>query len=305
MWRDWLSLSRREQLGFIGLVVILFIVVGVIFKKRPVAEKEIDKQLLNWVESVRLSENVIKSKKDTVFRFNPNTESVKRLQMLGFSNLAIVNLLKYREAGGVIKSPDKLKQIYGIDSMLFDKLKGYIALDIKQQKPKKKYEYASSRGSFNKVQINRVDENEEVSDRVDLQLEINTADTAMFALLKGIGPVLSRRIVAYRKKIGGYYSIQQLTEVYGLSQEVIDYNLPYLEVDETAMEPMDISTASLRQMKNHPYLDFYMAKEIYEARKAEQLISIMQFRESDCFQKADTSKLKRYFVVGKEASGEN
>ena len=305
MWRDWLSLSRREQLGFVGLVVILFLVVGVIFMKRPVTEKEIDKQLLNWVESVRLSENVIKSKKDTVFRFNPNTESVKRLQMLGFSNMAIVNLLKYREAGGVIKSPDKLKQIYGVDSMLFDKLKGYVALDVKQQKPKEKYGYVSSRGSFNKVQINRVDENEEVSDKVELQLEINTADTAMFALLKGIGPVLSRRIVAYRKKIGGYYSIQQLTEVYGLSQEVLDYNLPYLEVDETAMEPMDISTASLRQMKNHPYLDFYMAKEIYEARKAEQLISIMQFRESDCFQNADTSKLKRYFVVGKEASGEN
>lgn len=304
MWRDLLSLSRREQLGLVGLIGILFVVLALFFLSNPTKEVELDHELVEWSNNVRVAEVIKQSKsKDTVFKFNPNSESIKRLQLLGFSNLAIVSLLKYREAGGVIKSPDKLSQIYGVDSILYKRLQKYIVLDIKRVGTGSKNKLENV--SFNNSHTEEVNEGSAQADKPRLIIEINSADTAMFALLKGIGPVLSKRIVSYRKKIGGYYAIKQLAEVYGLSQKVIDYNLPYLEVDESALQPMDVTSASLRQMKNHPYLDFYMAKEIYESRKEQQLDSIMQFSQSDAFANVDTAKLKRYFVVGKEASGEN
>jgi DNA uptake protein ComE-like DNA-binding protein len=306
MWRDLLSLSRREQLAFIGLIVILFAVLGLFFVKQPDVEREVDKELDDWASAVQVKEAVERKPKiDTVFKFDPNTERVKRLQLLGFSNLAIVNLIKYREAGGYIKSPEKLKQVYGVDSMLYEKLQNYIDLDVKplKQNVRQAYVFADNR-SKNKFTAVDKKKKEEVS-APKMKIEINTADTAMFALLKGIGPVLSRRIISYRKRIGGFYLIQQLGEVYGLSQEVIDYNLPFLEVDDSYIQPMDISSASLKKMKSHPYLDYYMAKEIYEARRNNSLVNISQFYKSKTFLKTDTAKLNRYFVVGKEARGEN
>lgn len=49
-------------------------------------------------------------------------------------------------------------------------------------------------------------------------VEINTADSAMFEHLRGIGPTLAKRIVAYRSALGGFVSVNQIAEVWGLSQ---------------------------------------------------------------------------------------
>ncbi|MBN1108862.1 MAG: helix-hairpin-helix domain-containing protein, partial [Bacteroidales bacterium] len=50
-------------------------------------------------------------------------------------------------------------------------------------------------------------------------IELNTCDSAMLEALPGLGPVLSARIIKYRKLLGGYVSAEQLREVYGLSEE--------------------------------------------------------------------------------------
>ena len=50
-------------------------------------------------------------------------------------------------------------------------------------------------------------------------IELNVADTAMLKSIYGIGEKLSVRIVKYRKKLGGFYSVEQLKEVYGLRTE--------------------------------------------------------------------------------------
>lgn len=274
---------------------------------KPLEGKVVDEELLTWADSVRFRQQKKFSKRpDTVFYFNPNVESVKRLQQLGFSNLTIINLLKYREAGGVIRKPKKLQEIYGVDSVLFQKLEKYIQVEqakvvSSQSKSYVRYEEPKP--------INRGREEINVSGKKvlaeEFKIEINSADTAVLTLLKGIGPVLSRRIVAYRKKIGGYYSIRQLLEVYGVKEQVIKDNREVLIVDEQLIVPMNVSKASLRQMKNHPYLNFYMAKDIYEARKVGKLVSIEQFCDSAAFVEADMVRLGKYFSVGAETSFDN
>ncbi|MBR8534167.1 helix-hairpin-helix domain-containing protein [Carboxylicivirga sediminis] len=304
MWRDLLTLSKREQLALLTLVVLLVLVGSVFFITPRESKVYVDQELIAWAEGVSVSKDVSrKTKPDTVFFFNPNHESVSRLQILGFSTHAIINLLKYREAGGKIKTPEKLKSIYGVDSVLYAKLENYILCDDVGQKAsyqtKKWLSYAANNIVEREDEHIKTHQKTEVlvDVRPKLTIEINSADTAMFALLRGIGPVLSKRIVAYRNRIGGYCSVEQLGEVYGLSMQVIEQNREYLKVDDKLVMPMDITKASLKQMKNHPYLDFYMAKDIYEIRKAGQLNSIMQFRDSLSFAKADMQLLARYFVV--------
>jgi len=50
-------------------------------------------------------------------------------------------------------------------------------------------------------------------------LDINTSDSSALVTLPGIGPVLSMRIIRYRNLLGGFWSVNQLKEIYGLPEE--------------------------------------------------------------------------------------
>ena len=44
-------------------------------------------------------------------------------------------------------------------------------------------------------------------------IDINTADSAAWVALNGIGPGFAKRIMTYREKLGGFYQVDQLKEV--------------------------------------------------------------------------------------------
>ena len=64
------------------------------------------------------------------------------------------------------------------------------------------------------------------------KIELNSADSAALVQLYGIGPVLSRRIIKYRTSLGGrFHSVEQLKNVYGLSEETFQNILPHVWID--------------------------------------------------------------------------
>lgn len=64
------------------------------------------------------------------------------------------------------------------------------------------------------------------------KIELNRADSSDLVSLYGIGPILSKRIVKYRKSLGGkFHSVEQLKNVYGLSEETFQAILPYVWID--------------------------------------------------------------------------
>lgn len=61
-----------------------------------------------------------------------------------------------------------------------------------------------------------------------VRVELNSADTTELKRLRGIGSVLSVRIVKYRNKLGGFSSVEDLKNVYGLSDETYQSILPHV-----------------------------------------------------------------------------
>jgi competence protein ComEA len=61
-----------------------------------------------------------------------------------------------------------------------------------------------------------------------IPIDINTADTAAFISLPGIGSKLANRIISFRTKLGGFNSIEQIKEVYGLRDSVFQIIQPLL-----------------------------------------------------------------------------
>ncbi len=104
--------------------------------------------------------------------------------------------------------------------------------------------------------------------RETLSFDINTADTIDLQQLRGIGPVYARRIVKYRELLGGFHSLNQLTEVYGITSELAHQISKSLFVGTAPLRTINPNTATIDQLKRHPYLDYYQAKAIVTYRSS-------------------------------------
>lgn len=61
-------------------------------------------------------------------------------------------------------------------------------------------------------------------------VHLNTATETDFLRLPGIGPVLAKRIVEYRRRIGGFKSIEQLLDVKGIGPKKLERIRPYVRL---------------------------------------------------------------------------
>lgn len=86
-------------------------------------------------------------------------------------------------------------------------------------------------------------------------LELNTCDSASLESLPGLGPVLSARIIKYRNLLGGYASVDQLKEVYGLSEDTYNLVSGFLRADPALVRKIQINNADYKQLIRMPYLE--------------------------------------------------
>ncbi|HLA52193.1 MAG TPA: helix-hairpin-helix domain-containing protein, partial [Flavitalea sp.] len=71
------------------------------------------------------------------------------------------------------------------------------------------------------------------------QIDINKADTSAFISLPFIGSKLAARIVLFRTKLGGFYSREQLSEVYGIQDSVYHIVKNFLTCDAADIEKLN------------------------------------------------------------------
>lgn len=119
--------------------------------------------------------------------------------------------------------------------------------------------------------------------------EINTADTTAFKQIRGIGSKLSQRIIAYRDKLGGFHSTNQLMEVYGVDSLLIIENMKYfLGPNLDSIHTIDLNTATVKELVHHPYISYKQAIAIANYRdqhgkysSTEDVLKIQIIKEKD------------------------
>lgn len=113
--------------------------------------------------------------------------------------------------------------------------------------------------------------------KTDQPVELNTADTTLLKQLRGIGSGYAKMIVNYRTKLGGFYSKEQLLEVYRFPAETYAKIEHQLWVDTTYIQKLPINQLSIDQLKRHPYIRYFQAKSLYDNRlnKPEQRYSAL------------------------------
>lgn len=104
-------------------------------------------------------------------------------------------------------------------------------------------------------------------------IDLNTSDSATLVSLPGIGPVLSARIIKYRRLLGGFARTDQLKEVYGLPEETYDMIKGRIFADSTVITRININSSGYKELSRLPYFEKYEVSAILKYRELKGKIS--------------------------------
>jgi DNA uptake protein ComE-like DNA-binding protein len=153
--------------------------------------------------------------------------------------------LKYRSKGGRFKTAADFAKVYGIFPDKIKELEPYIT--IAELKPVKNETTPAK--------------------RTDIIVDLNSADTTLLMQVKGIGRGYAKGIVRFRQSTGGFVSVDQLSEIFGMRPENLERIRPFCSINLALVQKIKVNIATAQRLDAHPYLNFYQARAIYELRR--------------------------------------
>lgn len=220
----------------------------------------------------------------TLSPFDPNTADSTQLLSLGLQPWQVRNIYRYRAKGGIFRQPEDFARVYGLTAGQYRELQPYIRISPDYRPASEVYGRNHSYGSGHRgvrdggtAQGNAVEGSYKqdvagfvrdtvrypVKLRVGEVIDLNTSDTTMLKKVPGIGSYYARKVVAYRERLGGFFSADQLFEIEGFPEEAVDF----FTCNGAVVKKLKVNQLSLSQLRKHPYIGFYQAKAITDYRR--------------------------------------
>jgi competence protein ComEA len=279
---DYFTFTRRERIGIIlTLLVIIILAFSPSFFPSNDANK-LDLPDTSWISALKKLEHKEKnhdpgSKDDgenyafqydpagtnnnkpagELFHFDPNTLSKEGWLKLGIRDRTIKTIENYLSKGGKFRKPEDLQRVYGLRKNEFERLVPFIRI---QEGSKENI------GKIPAVQNSSAEGHVPVKSYRSLPVEINSADTSALIALPGIGSKLATRIVNFREKLGGFYSIDQVGETFGLPDSTFQKIKEHLTLKPNTIKKININTATTEELKSHPYIRWSIANTVIAYR---------------------------------------
>ena len=191
-------------------------------------------------------------RKVETFRFNPNTVSTEDLERLGFSPAQAASIDNYRKKGGRFRRKSDFAKSYVVADSVFERLEDFIDIP---------------------------------------RTDINSADSALFEELPGIGPYYAAKMVSYREQLGGYSYPEQLMDLPRFDS--LKFNaLADLISCSPPQKPFELWSLGAEELRKHPYI-----------RQWRTAKAIVLYRESTPRQKWSVSALSEEGILDQEAAG--
>jgi len=297
--RSFFTLSKSEQRGIIILIVIIIIItVSNLFlpyfidddtdnlkekyKQEITAFLENQETIGDSIKKVTLSRSVGDSitlrNKFSLVKFNPNNLSVEEWKNMGFTDSQITNIKNYQKAGGKFYKKSDLKKIYAISDEEFDIIEPYIIIPKKQKE--------------------KINKKKRVNSTLHKPVELNSADSAELVSSLSFPPWLAKRTIKYRDLLGGFYSIDQLSEIYGIPDEMINKSINYMIIDTSDIIKIDINKVEFKELIKHPYFNFELTQSIFNIRsKTGSFDKIDQLKLIDGLTDSTYNKVSKYLYI--------
>lgn len=150
------------------------------------------------------------------FRFDPNTVSTEELQRLGFSEKQALSIESYRAKGGRFRRKADFAKSFVVADSVFRRLEPFIDIPM---------------------------------------VDINSADSAAFDALPGIGGWFAHKMVEYREQLHGYSCKEQLMEIYHFDREKFDALSDLICCSHS--DPYPFWSGTLEDIRSHPHIRRY------------------------------------------------
>ncbi len=293
MWEDFFYFSKGERRAIIVLSFILVLLTGAyIF----LPEAEVDQTTAEEMKQFREEVQQPKAKKRTypqyertpqrevvLSHFDPNIADSIAFLDLGLPPFMARNILKYRAAGGKFRTPEDFARIYGLSEEKYNELKPYIHISEafrRQKRDTARFEQKVKRDTLLYYKYPE-----------GTLVDVSTADTTELKKIPGIGSGIAKLIVAYRRQLGGFYTVEQLREVDYVTEDMMQW----FKLESDSITKINANKASLDKLRNHPYINFYQAKVIIEYRRKKGSIkSLSQLSLYEEFTEKDLERLSHY-----------
>lgn len=260
---SWFGFNKQQRNGLLvlcSLVVLLFVLrlsISDFIKPEPILIADFSNiRLPEFNETTPVSDS--SSENNSLFVFNPNTVTKEQLINLGFKEKTANTFINYRNKGAHFNKKEDVKKVYGVSDELFARLESYILIPGKYKEEK-----------------NLVQQEPKVKKQIKV-IELNSVDSAGLLPLPGIGPAYAKRILKYRSILGGYYSTEQLREVYGFTDSLFQIIKNYVKADPTLVTKIDLNTEDFKKLNAHPYISYEETKTIFNYRRKNGTITKLE-----------------------------
>lgn len=260
--------TRNDRISIFMALVVIAVVIGVIVFEQmhpegtvPSAAIGTDSSSLRQGTAARTTNNGSYYYPETaareLFTFDPNTADSTQLLRLGLRPWQVRNIYKYRSKGGKYRRKEDFARLYGLTAADYKRLEPYIRITEDMRPAAEVYVTETPKATVRDTL------------RYPLKLKtgehiaLNAADTTLLKRVPGVGSHYASAIVKLRQRLGGYYSTSQLLEIDGFPETA----LPYFTVDASQCRQVNLNKATLSQLRQHPYIGFYMARTIVEHRR--------------------------------------
>ncbi|WP_344713849.1 helix-hairpin-helix domain-containing protein [Winogradskyella damuponensis] len=233
------------------------------------------------LDALRLVE--IENSKPKIYPFNPNYITDYKGYTLGMSNEEIDRLHKFRESNQWINSAKDFQNVTKVSDSFLAVISPYFKFPswVTNPKPKPSY-YNNTYSNSNKPKT--------YAQKIDL----NIATASQLKKIYGVGDKLAERIITCRNKFkGGFVSDIQLSEVYGLSPEVIErIQNDFTVKTPRAIKKFNLNTATRDELVTIQYIGYEVANNIIEERTLRE-----GFKSLDDLLKVEDFPIKKIEII--------
>ena len=277
---EYFSFTRKERTGIIVIVSVILLLTGLpllfpyLLPERKSADSDFEKAIAgltikqadsnynskrnyqNYSSGGKIwneNKNYNTSRPGELFYFDPNTITTDGWQRLGLRDKTIQTIQHYLSKGGSFKKPEDIGKIWGLSETDVKRLMPFVS--IKNQETGKPQRIRDSTLFTRQVYEKKI-----------ISIDINSADTTAFIALPGIGSRLASRIINFREKLGGFYTIDQLAETFALPDSVFQKIRNRLFIGNVPVKKININTAGIDELKAHPYIRYALGNALLQYR---------------------------------------
>jgi competence protein ComEA len=192
-------------------------------------------------------------------------------------------IMNYKEKGGRFYEKEDIKKIYGLRNIMYEKIEHNIYVGL------------TSKTKTKRIAGEKKSEKSKPQKAVSPLFNINTCSKEELVKVYMIGDFRAQKIIEYRDKLGGFFSFDQILEVYSIDSLVLQQLQKATYIDTNTIARININTCTFKELLNHPYCSYNMTKDIFSYKKIQGNIdAITELRDNNILEHAEFVKIQRY-----------